>query len=97
MHVKKRCRVGRREEAVAEQLNAETNVPHGAEQRTVTFLLQRLDGLVRECLSCTLETVEAGVEVCEGEFETEAWGEGFEDAAAGGDDFAADAVAGDEA
>lgn len=37
------------------------------------------------------------MEVDEGEFEAEGGGEGFEDAAAGWDDFFADAVAGDEA
>jgi hypothetical protein len=44
-----------------------------------------------------LEGFETGIEVCKGEFKIEAGGERFEDAPAGGDDFAADAVAGDEA
>jgi len=44
-----------------------------------------------------LEGFPAGFVVREGEVEAEGGGERFEDAAAGGDDFAADAVAWDEA
>jgi hypothetical protein len=44
-----------------------------------------------------LEGFPARFVVAEVEFQAERGGEGFEDAPAGGDDFAADAVAGDEA
>jgi len=44
-----------------------------------------------------LEGFPAGFVVAEVEFEAEGGGERFENAAAGGDDFAADAIAGDEA
>jgi hypothetical protein len=72
-------------------------VPHGPEERAIALLLQRLNRLLWQCRTSLLESLEAGVEVDKGEFETCGLWEGLENAAAGGDDFAANAVAGDEA
>lgn len=72
-------------------------MPDSSEERAVTFLPEDIEGAVGQGCAGLFEVVEAGVEVDEGEGEVEAGGQGFEDAAAGGDDFAADAVARDEA
>lgn len=70
---------------------------HGAEERSVAFGAERVDRLVGQRDARFAEGVEAGRERREGEAEVERGGERFEDAPARGDDFAADAVAGDEA
>lgn len=69
----------------------------GAEECTVAFGAEGVDGGLGEGGAGALEGGPAGVEGGEGEGESEGGGEGFEEAAAGGDDFEADAVAGDEA
>jgi hypothetical protein len=70
---------------------------HGTEQGTITLILEDLDGLVGEGGAGLLKGLEAGLEVDKVKLEAERGGEGLEDAAAGGDDFLADAVTGDEA
>lgn len=70
------------------------NIPHGSEQRTIALFLKCLDCLLRQRGASLLECLEAGIEVHEGEFETCRFGKGLEDAAAGGDNFAANAIAG---
>lgn len=70
---------------------------HSAEQRAVALLLEDLDGAVGESRARLLKGLEAGLEVDKVELEAERGWEGFEDAAAGGNDFLADAITGDEA
>lgn len=72
------------------------SIPHSPKKRPITLRLQHLFRPLRKRIARALETLEAGIEVYEGEFEVEAAGEGFEQAAAGGDDFFADAIAGDK-
>lgn len=68
-----------------------------AEEGAVALVLEDLDGLVGEGGAGLLEGLEAGFEVDKVEFQAEAGWEGFEETAAGGDDFLADAITGDEA
>jgi len=72
-------------------------VPHSSEERAIALFLQHLDRLVRQGGAGRFEAVEARIEVNEGEAQPETAWESFENTAAGGDDFAADAVTGDEA
>jgi hypothetical protein len=69
----------------------------GSEERAVTFVLEGLDGYIRESGSGLLEGLEAGVKVGKFEFQAQGGREGFEDAAAGRNDFFADSITGDEA
>lgn len=68
----------------------------GAEERALALVAQDIDGGVGEGRAGLLKGLEAGLEVDKVELELERGGESFEDAAAGGDDFLADAVTGDE-
>lgn len=70
---------------------------HGSEQGAIALILEDLDGLVGEGGTGLLKSLEAGLEVDKVKLEAERGGEGLKDAAAGGDDFLADAVTGDEA
>jgi hypothetical protein len=69
----------------------------GAEEGALALVAQHIDGGVGQGRAGLLKGLEAGLEVDKVELELERGGEGFEDAAAGGDDFLADAVTGDEA
>jgi len=73
------------------------NVRNCSKKRTITIALQHLDRFVRQRNTLLLERLEARIEMRKGEFEAEAGGQRFEDAAACWDDFAANAVAGNEA
>ena len=44
-------------------------VPHSPKECSVTFLLQGIDRFVRQCSTCALEALIAGIEVDEGEVE----------------------------
>lgn len=68
----------------------------GAEERALALVAQDIDGGIGEGRARLLKGLEAGLEVDKVELELERGGESFEDAAAGGDDFLADAVTGDE-
>lgn len=68
----------------------------GAEERALALVAQDIDGGIGEGRAGLFKGLEAGLEVDKVEFELERGGESFEDAAAGGDDFLADAVTGDE-
>lgn len=68
----------------------------GAEERALALVAQDIDGGIGEGGAGLFKGLEAGLEVDEVELELERGGESFEDAAAGGDDFLADAVTGDE-
>ena len=46
-------------------------VPDSSKQSSVTFSLQCLDGLLRQCGSGAFEAIKAGVEVNEGKIETQ--------------------------
>ena len=70
---------------------------HGAEEGPVAVGFQCSDRVLGERDPLLLEGVPAGLVVREAELEAEGGGQRLEDAAARGDDFAADAVAGDEA
>ena len=70
---------------------------HGAKERAVAVGFEDGDRLVGEGGPSLLEGLEACLEVDEFEFEAEGGGEGLENAPAGGDDFFADAITGDEA
>lgn len=69
----------------------------GAEERTVTVALERLDRLVGQGHTLLLERLKTGVEMRKGELQAETRWQSFEDAAACGDDLAANAVAWNEA
>lgn len=69
----------------------------GAEERALALVAQHVDGGIGQGRAGLLKGFEAGLEVDEIKLELERSGERFEDAAAGGDDFLADAVTGDEA
>jgi hypothetical protein len=69
----------------------------GAEERALALVAQHVDGGVRQGRARLLKGLEAGLEVDKVELELERRGQRFEEAAAGGDDFLADAVTGDEA
>lgn len=69
----------------------------GAEERALALVAQHIDGGVGQGRAGLLKGLEAGLEVDKVELELERRGERLEDAAAGGDDFLADAVTGDEA
>lgn len=69
----------------------------GAEERALALVAQHVDGGIGQGGASLLKGLEAGLEVDKVELELERGGEGFEDATAGGDDFLADAVTGDEA
>ncbi|KAJ8105582.1 hypothetical protein OPT61_g10086 [Boeremia exigua] len=69
----------------------------GAEQSTVAVRLERRDRVLGQRHALLLERVPAGLVVREAELQAERRRERLEDAAAGGDHLAADAVAGDEA
>lgn len=69
----------------------------GAKERALALVAQHIDGRVGQGRAGLLKGLEAGLEVDKVELELERGGQGFEDAAAGGDDFLADAVTGDEA
>lgn len=72
------------------------HVRHSTKKRTITLPLQHLNRLLWQRNPLFLKRLEPGIEVCEAEFEVQRRGQRFEDAAPRGDDFAADAVAGDE-
>lgn len=72
------------------------NIRHSTKKSAITFLLECFHCRIWQSISSPLEAVEAGVEVDEGEFQTETAGEGFEDFATCGNHFAANAIAGDE-
>jgi hypothetical protein len=69
----------------------------GAEEGAIAVGLERRDRRVRQRGARLLERLPAGFVVREGELEAKGGRERFEDAAARGDNFAADAVTGDEA
>lgn len=69
----------------------------GAEESAIAVLAEGVDCLVGEGGAGLLEGLETGLQRGEVELKAEGGGEGFEEAAAGGDDFFADAVARDEA
>ena len=69
----------------------------GAEEGAIALVAQDVDGGVGEGRARLLKGLEAGLEVDKVELEVEGRGQGLEEAAAGGDDFLADAVTGDEA
>lgn len=69
----------------------------GAEERAIAARAEGVEGAFWQRGAGALKGLEAGVEVDKVEFEAQVGGEGLEDAAAGGDDFLTDAVAGDEA
>ena len=72
-------------------------LPDSSEQGAVAFRLQRLHGLFRQSDTRLLERFEAGIKVDKGELEVQRGGKSFEYPAAGGYDFASDAVAGYQA
>jgi len=69
----------------------------GSEKGAIAVGLERLNRLVGQGGPRLLERFPASLVVREGELEAKRRRQGFEDAAARGDYFAADAVAGDEA
>lgn len=69
---------------------------YGAEQRTVAFCLEGVDGLLREGSTGLFEGLETGFEVDKGELEAQRSRQGFEEAATGRNDFLADAVTRDK-
>jgi hypothetical protein len=68
----------------------------GAEEGALALVAQDVDGGVGQRGARLLKGLEAGLEVDKVELELERRRERLEDAAAGGDDFLADAVTGDE-
>lgn len=70
---------------------------HGAKERAVALGFEGVDGVLGQGGAGALEGVEAGFKIDKGEGEPERSGQGLEEASAGRDDFAADAVAGNEA
>jgi hypothetical protein len=70
---------------------------HGAEQSTVAFAFEAFDRFIWECNAGFLESLPTGFVVRKGKLEAKGRRERFEDAAACGDDFTANAVAGDQA
>lgn len=72
-------------------------LPHSTKQCTIALLLQGLDSLVRQSSTGPLEGIEAGIQIDEGELESQRRGQSFEDAFASGNDFTANAISGDEA
>jgi hypothetical protein len=72
------------------------DVRNSPKKRAIAITLQHSYRLLRQRNTLFLERLEASLQVLEAEFQAEGRGESFEDAAPCGDDFAADAVAGDE-
>lgn len=70
---------------------------HSSEEGAIALALQHINRLVRQSDALLLERLKAGIQVGEAELQTQAGGQRLEDAAARGDDFTADAVAGDQA
>jgi len=68
----------------------------GAEEGTMTFVPQHVDGGIRERTPSLLEGLETRLEIDEVELEVEVGGKGLKDTPAGGNDFLADTVTGDE-
>ncbi|KAH6605377.1 hypothetical protein Trco_007084 [Trichoderma cornu-damae] len=68
----------------------------GAKERALALVAQDVDGGVGQRRSGLLKGLEAGLEMDKVELEPERGGQSLEDAAAGRDDFLADAVTGDE-
>ena len=73
------------------------NLRDGAKQRTITIALQHIHRLVWQRNALLLERLEASIKVRKRELEAKAGRQRFEDATAGGYDFATDTVAGNEA
>ena len=69
---------------------------HGSEEGAVALGLERLYGLVGEGGARLLEGLEAGIEVHKRELEVQRRGQSLEETTAGGNDLAADTIAGDE-
>lgn len=69
----------------------------GAKERALALVAQRVDGRVGQGGARLLKRLETGLEVDKVKLELERRRDGLEDPLAGGDDFLADAIAGDEA
>jgi len=69
---------------------------HGTEESTIALLLQCVDGLLGQGNASLLEGLEASFQVDEGEGQTQRLGQGLEDATAGRNDLAANAITRDQ-